>query len=79
MPQRLDLTIFVTHPCHYFIFGHLERPARDPLRQLPAVRTSDAANRAVERAKKEMFVARWKKVFEPDTITESIHMITRGQ
>ena len=46
--------------------------------QLPGVRMSDAANRAVERAKREIFVADWKKVFERDAITESIHAITRG-
>ena len=46
--------------------------------QLPGVRMSDAANRAVERAKREIFVPDWKKVFERDAITESIHAITRG-
>ena len=44
--------------------------------QLPGVRMSDAANRAVERAKKEIFVPDWKKVFEHDEIAESIQRIT---
>ena len=37
---------------------------------------SDAANRAVDRAKKEIFAPDWKKVFEPAAIAESIRMIT---
>ena len=64
---------------HDFILGHLNVELAILFDQLPGVRMSDAANRAVERAKKEIFVEDWKKVFEPDAITESIHMITRGQ
>lgn len=63
---------------HDFILGHLNVELAILFNQLPGVRMSDAANRAVERAKKEIFVEDWKKVFEPDAITESIHMITRG-
>lgn len=64
---------------HDFILGHLNVELAILFDQLPGVRMSDAANRAVERAKKEIFVEDWKKVFEPAAITESIHMITRGQ
>jgi hypothetical protein len=44
--------------------------------QLPGVRMSDAANKAVERAKQEIFVPDWKKVFEREAIAENIRMIT---
>lgn len=63
---------------HDFILGHLNVELAILFGMLPGVRMSDAANRAVERAKKEIFVEDWKKVFERDAITESIHQITRG-
>lgn len=63
---------------HDFILGHLNVELAILFGMLPGVRMSDAANRAVEYAKKEIFVDDWKKVFERDAITESIHRITRG-
>ncbi|MEY2801355.1 MAG: phosphogluconate dehydrogenase C-terminal domain-containing protein [Ramlibacter sp.] len=62
---------------HDFILGHLNVELAILFDQMPGVRMSDAANRAVERAKAEIFQPDWKKVFEPDAIRESIHMITR--
>ena len=59
-----------------FILGHLNVELAILFDQLPGVRMSDAANKAVERAKKEIFVADWKKVFERDAIAENIRMIT---
>lgn len=61
-----------------FVLGHINVELAILFDQLPGVRMSDAANRAVERAKREIFVPDWKKVFEPDAITESIHQITRA-
>ena len=61
-----------------FVLGHLNVELAILFDQLPGVRMSDAANRAVDRAKKEIFVADWRKVFERDAITESIHAITTG-
>ncbi|WP_418320847.1 phosphogluconate dehydrogenase C-terminal domain-containing protein [Piscinibacter sakaiensis] len=61
---------------HDFILGHLNVELAILFDQLPGVRMSDAANRAVERAKKEIFAPDWKKVFEPDAIRESIRLIT---
>ena len=61
-----------------FVLGHMNVEAAILFDQLPGVRMSDAANRAVERAKKEIFVSDWKKVFERDAITESIRAITTG-
>lgn len=61
---------------HDFILGHLNVELAILFDQLPGVRMSDAANRAVERAKKEIFAPDWKKVFEPDAIRASIRQIT---
>jgi len=61
-----------------FVLGHLNVELAILFDQLPGVRMSDAANRAVDRAKKEIFAPDWKKVFEREAITESIHAITRG-
>jgi len=61
-----------------FVLGHINVELAILFNQLPGVRMSDAANRAVERAKPEIFAPDWKKVFERDAIAESIHAITRG-
>ena len=61
-----------------FVLGHINVELAILFDQLPGVRMSDAANRAVERAKREIFAPDWKKVFERDAITESIRAITRG-
>jgi D-apionate oxidoisomerase len=60
-----------------FILGHLNVELAILFDQLPGVRMSDAANRAVDNAKKVIFASDWKRVFERDAITESIHAITR--
>ncbi len=62
---------------HDFILGHLNVELAILFDQMPGVRMSDAANRAVERAKNEIFAPDWKKVFEPAAIEESIRMITQ--
>jgi hypothetical protein len=59
-----------------FILGHLNVELAILFNQLPGVRMSDAANKTVERAKKEIFAPDWKKVFERDAIAENIRMIT---
>ncbi|MEY2735027.1 MAG: hypothetical protein RLZ58_436, partial [Pseudomonadota bacterium] len=61
---------------HDFILGHLNVELAILFDQMPGVRMSDAANRAVERAKAEIFAPDWKKVFEPEAIRESIRLIT---
>jgi Arc/MetJ family transcription regulator len=61
-----------------FILGHLNVELAILFDQLPGVRMSDAANKAVERAKEEIFAPDWKKVFERKAIAESIRMITGG-
>jgi D-apionate oxidoisomerase len=61
-----------------FILGHLNVELAILFDQLPGVRMSDAANKAVERAKQDIFAPDWKKVFERKAIAESIRMITGG-
>lgn len=61
---------------HDFILGHLNVELAILFDQMPGVRMSDAANRAVEQAKTEIFAPDWKKVFEPEAIRRSIRMIT---
>lgn len=62
---------------HDFILGHLNVLIAIQFGMLPGAQLSDAAKKAVERSKREVFAADWKKVFEPAAIRESIHMITR--
>jgi Arc/MetJ family transcription regulator len=59
-----------------FILGHLNVELAILFDQLPGVRMSDAANKAVERAKTQIFTPDWKKVFERDAIAENIKAIT---
>jgi hypothetical protein len=59
-----------------FILGHINIELAILFDKLPGVRMSDAANKAVERAKDEIFVKDWKKVFDKQAIAESIRMIT---
>ena len=59
-----------------FILGHLNVELAILFDQLPGVRMSDAANKAVARAKQQLFAPDWKKVFERDAIAENIREIT---
>ncbi len=59
-----------------FILGHLNVELAILFDQLPGVRMSDAANKAVENAKKKIFAPDWKKVFDRDEIAENIRAIT---
>jgi len=61
---------------HDFILGHMTVLTAMQFGLLPGARMSDAAYKAVELAKKEVFQADWKKVFEPDAVARSIQMIT---
>lgn len=63
---------------HDFILGHLNVLIAIQFGMLPGAQLSDAASKAVERSKRELVVPDWKKVFEPNAIRESIHMITRA-
>ncbi len=59
-----------------FILGHLNVELAILFDQLPGVRMSDAANKAVEAAKKKIFAPDWKKVFDRDEIAKNIQAIT---
>ncbi len=59
-----------------FILGHLNVELAILFDQLPGVRMSDSANKAVEQAKKKIFAPDWKRVFDRDEIAENIRAIT---
>jgi hypothetical protein len=61
---------------HDFILGHMTVLTAIQFGMLPGARMSDAAEKAVDIARKEIFAPDWKKVFEPDAIRASIRMIT---
>ena len=62
---------------HDFILGHMTVLTAMQFGLMgPGARMSDAAIKAVEIAKKELFAPDWKKVFEPDAVAASIRMIT---
>ena len=59
-----------------FILGHLNVELAILFDQLPGVRMSDAANKAVDAAKKKIFAPDWRKVFDRDEIAKNIQAIT---
>ena len=59
-----------------FILGHLNVELAIIFDQLPGVRMSDAANKAVEQAKKQIFAPDWRKVFDREEIAKNIQAIT---
>ena len=63
---------------HDFILGHLNVLIAIQFGMLPGAQLSDAAKKAVEHSKREVFMPDWKKVFEPAAFRESIHTITHA-
>lgn len=63
---------------HDFILGHLTIGIAILFDMLPGAQFSDAAQKAIDRAKAEIITPDWKKVFEPEAVATSIQMITRG-
>lgn len=59
-----------------FILGHLNVELAILFDQLPGVRMSDAANKAVAQAKTKIFAPDWKKVFDREEIAANIKAIT---
>ena len=59
-----------------FILGHLNVELAILFDQLPGVRMSDAANKAVDEAKKKIFAPDWRKVFDREEIAKNIQAIT---
>jgi len=59
-----------------FLLGHLSIEIAILFDEFPGV-FSDAANKAIARAKSEIFQPDWKRVFEPENIARQIHAITR--
>ncbi len=59
-----------------FLLGHLNIEIAILFEEFPG-KFSDAANKAIARAKSELFHDDWIKVFEPDNVKLQIHEITR--
>ena len=59
-----------------FLLGHLNIEIAILFEEFPGV-FSDAANKAIKRARSQIFQPNWKAVFEPDNVKQQIHDITR--
>ncbi len=59
-----------------FLLGHLNIEIAILFEEFPGV-FSDAANKAIKRAKDKIFRPDWKAVFEPEDVKQQIHDITR--
>lgn len=60
-----------------FILGHLTIEIAILFQELEGAQFSDAAKKAIEQAKSRIFQSDWLKVFEPDSVWQSIQDITR--
>ncbi len=59
-----------------FLLGHLNIEIAILFEEFPGV-FSDAANKAIKRAKDKIFQPDWKSVFEPEDVKQQIYDITR--
>lgn len=59
-----------------FLLGHLRIQMAVLFNELPGAVFSDAANKALQRGLREFIKEDWKKVFEPDNVTDQILAIT---
>ncbi len=62
-----------------FMLGHLNIEVAILFGAFPGGVFSDGAKKAIEKAKGKLFQPDWKRVFEPDEMTESVRMITRPE
>ena len=60
-----------------FLLGHLNIEIAILFEEFPGGVFSDAANKAIARAKDKIFRPDWKSVFEPEDVKQQIHDITR--
>ena len=60
-----------------FLLGHLNIEIAILFGELPGGVFSDAANKAIARAKDKIFRPDWKSVFDPEDVKQQIHDITR--
>lgn len=60
-----------------FLLGHLNIEIAILFGELPGGVFSDAANKAIARAKDKLFRPDWKAVFEPEDVKQQIYDITR--
>jgi hypothetical protein len=59
-----------------FILGHIKVELGIVFKLFPGATFSDGAKRAIEDAKRTIFQPDWKRVFEPESIAQSIRNIT---
>jgi hypothetical protein len=59
-----------------FMLGHLKVELGIVFKLFPGAMFSDGAKRAIEDAKRTLFQPDWKRVFEPESIAQSIRNIT---
>jgi len=60
-----------------FLLGHLKVELGIVFRLFPGATFSDGALKAIDKAKRSLFQPDWKKVFDPESIRESITDITK--
>ncbi len=60
-----------------FLLGHLKVELGIVFKLFPGATFSDGALKAIDEAKRSLFQPDWKKVFDPQAITESIQKITK--
>ena len=59
-----------------FLLGHLRIQMAVLFNELPGAAFSDAANKALQRGLREFIREDWKKIFEPDNVSDQIRAIT---
>lgn len=59
-----------------FLLGHLKVELAIVFQEVPGMVFSDGALKAIEEAKRALFRADWKKVFEPEALMRSVRAIT---
>ncbi len=80
LKEALDETVKLGVPkeaARDFLLGHMYIESAIIFEEIQGVSMSDAAMKAVELAKKEIFQDDWKKIFKPEAIKKSIRMITQ--
>lgn len=60
-----------------FVLGHLKVELGIVFKLFPGATFSDGALKAIDEAKRSIFQPDWRKIFEPEAITESIRKITK--
>ena len=79
MKEAVDTVVAKGVPkeaAYEFFLGHINIELALVFNQLPGGQFSDAAKKAIEIGKKQIFKDDWKNIFEPDNVKEQIIAIT---